>query len=124
MVAGGAALLGIAFVHGDRPTFAAGPIAAELYLIVFGSMLAFSAYGYLLRTVSSSLATSYAFVNPVVAVLLGLAVGHEAIGWGAVGAMAIILAGVALVVLPRRAPPVPQVVPCVTDSSKSLAPSP
>ncbi|HEX4621544.1 MAG TPA: hypothetical protein VH208_08255, partial [Myxococcaceae bacterium] len=63
---------------------------------------------------------SYAFVNPVVAVLLGVALGHEAIGWGAVGAMAVILAGVALVVLPKRAP-ASQVVACVTDSSKSAA---
>jgi drug/metabolite transporter (DMT)-like permease len=122
MVVGGAALLGVALAHGDRPAFAAGPVAAELYLIVFGSMVAYSAYGYLLRTVSSSLATSYAFVNPVVAVLLGVALGHEAIGWGAVGAMAVILAGVALVVLPRPLSKVPlqQVVPCVTNSSKSL----
>ena len=50
---------------------------ALAYLITFGSIVAFSAYGYLLRTVNPALATSYAYVNPVVAVFLGVWLGGE-----------------------------------------------
>src|SRR5438874_12178083 len=48
-------------------------LLALFYLIVFGSLIAFSAYGYVLRRVRPALATSYAYVNPVVAVCLGVA---------------------------------------------------
>jgi drug/metabolite transporter (DMT)-like permease len=57
----------------------AGSWLALLYLIVPGSLLAFSAYGYLLRTVRPALATSYGYVNPIVAVVLGVWLGGEVI---------------------------------------------
>jgi drug/metabolite transporter (DMT)-like permease len=98
MLTGGAVLLVASIAHGDRATIALGPSLALAYLIVFGSLIAYSAYGFLLRTVSPALATSYAFVNPVVAVLLGVGLGHEHIEPLAIIAMAIILAGVALVI--------------------------
>ena len=53
------------------------------------------------RTVSPAVATSYAFVNPVIAVLLGVGLGRESIGWSAALAMVVILLGVALVVARR-----------------------
>ncbi len=104
MLAGGAALLLLSVIHGDRPTEGAigAPLLAIVYLAVFGSIAAYSAYGYLLRNVSPTLATSYAFVNPAVAVLLGVGFAHERIRWTTVLAMAVILAGVALVAGKRR----------------------
>jgi drug/metabolite transporter (DMT)-like permease len=100
MLCGGAALLLAAAVHGDRPVPGAGlaPWAAVAYLVVFGSIVGYSAYGYLLRHASPALATSYAFANPVVALLLGAAFRGEHPGGLAVVAMGVILGGVALVV--------------------------
>ena len=73
------------------------------YLIVFGSIVAYSAYIYLLRTVRPVLATSYAYVNPVVAVVLGVTLGSEVLTGPALIALPLILSGVGLVLLsPRR----------------------
>ena len=52
-------------------------IAAWLYLVVFGSLIAFSAYLYLLANASPATATSYAFVNPLIALFLGVAFAGE-----------------------------------------------
>ncbi len=67
------------------------------YLILFGSFIAYSAYLYLLKTVRPALATSYAFVNPVVAVILGAWLGGEQIASHDLLALGIILASVLLV---------------------------
>jgi len=75
---------------------------ALIYLIIFGSLVAYSAYMYLLRHVRPTLATSYAYVNPVVAVALGAAIAGEAITWLGVAAMVVILAGVAFVLAARK----------------------
>jgi drug/metabolite transporter (DMT)-like permease len=72
-------------------------LAAVAYLIVFGSLLAFTAYAWLLRNVRTSLASTYAYVNPVVAVALGWAVLGEPVTLRSVVAGAVILAGVALI---------------------------
>jgi drug/metabolite transporter (DMT)-like permease len=79
MIVGGAAMLVIAAVRGERPL---GPptlagVGAMLFLVVFGSLIAFSAYGYLLRTTRPSIATSYAYVNPLVALGIGAVLGGE-----------------------------------------------
>ena len=81
---------------------------ALLYLIVFGSLLAFSAYMYLVQNVTPSLATSYAYVNPVVALLFGLTLGGEHIVSSGYVAIALVLFGVALIVYYNRpaTPPV------------------
>jgi drug/metabolite transporter (DMT)-like permease len=89
---------------GERFTAVPGPRAllAFSYLVVFGSMVAFSAYTYLLHRVRPALATSNSYVNPLVAVLLGCLLGGEHFALGAAVAMAAILAGVALVVAGNR----------------------
>jgi drug/metabolite transporter (DMT)-like permease len=74
-------------------------LAALVYLIIFGSLVAFSAYGYLLRRVRPALATSYAYVNPIVAVGLGIGLAGEHITFLGIGAMLVILTGVGLVAL-------------------------
>ena len=78
------------------------------WLIVPGSLVAFSAYAYLLRTVRPALATSYAYVNPVFAVILGITLGQERLTGQVWIALPIILASVALIVWSRdrRASPV------------------
>jgi drug/metabolite transporter (DMT)-like permease len=65
--------------------------------VAFGSFTAYSAYLYLLKTVRPALATSYAFVNPVVAVLLGTWLADERMGMHDLIALGIILASVLLV---------------------------
>jgi drug/metabolite transporter (DMT)-like permease len=69
---------------------------------VMGSLVAFTAYVYLTRTVRPALATSYAFVNPVVAVALGVSLGGETITGAVFLALPLILTGVALVALSGR----------------------
>lgn len=80
--------------------------AALAYLIGFGSIIAFNAYMYLLKNVRPAAATSYAYVNPAVAVLLGIVFVGESIGLEEAIAMAVIISAVVLIGLPqwRRAP--------------------
>ncbi len=101
MVSGGAALSVASVLLGERlqgvPT--ATSLLAMGYLIVFGSLIAFTAYLYLLKNVRPLLATSYAYVNPPVAVLLGALFLGELVHPGDVVAMAVILLGVGLITL-------------------------
>lgn len=71
------------------------------YLAVFGSIVAFTAYVWLLQHVRPALATSYAYVNPPIAVLIGALALGEKIGAQEIGAMAVILLGVGIITLAR-----------------------
>ena len=106
MLAGGVMLFIVGFGTGERMTSMPGPrpLAAMAYLIIGGSLVAFSAYGYLLRHVRPALATSYAYVNPLVAVGLGVALAGEQITMVGLIAMLTILSGVGLVTLGRERP--------------------
>ena len=77
--------------------------SALIYLAVFGSVIAFSAYTYLLRNADAAVASTYAYVNPFVAVLLGALLLAEPLTGGMLVAGAFILVGVALIVTPGRA---------------------
>ena len=103
MVAGGILLFIVGFASGEHMTGMPGlqPLAAMAYLIIGGSLIAFSAYGYLLSHVRPALATSYAYVNPLVAVGLGVALAGEQITMVGLLAMLTILSGVGLVSLGR-----------------------
>jgi drug/metabolite transporter (DMT)-like permease len=113
MLTGGAVLLVVALLRGERMTAMPGAqaLGAFLYLVVFGSMIAYSAYTFLLANVRPALATNYAYVSPVVAVLLGALLAGESVTGVAVAALALILAGVAIVATrgsvrePARLPP-------------------
>jgi drug/metabolite transporter (DMT)-like permease len=101
MMGGGAALMLFGTMIGEvgqlsirQPTW--GGVAAVIYLIFFGSIIAFSAYAYLLKTVRPTLATSYAYVNPVVAMALGIVLANEQVTPVGIAAMGIIVLGVAL----------------------------
>jgi drug/metabolite transporter (DMT)-like permease len=96
MVIGGVALLLVGTVRGEAGVFhpALRPMLAVAYLIVFGSIVGFTAYGYALRHASATVVGTYAYVNPVVAVILGGLLLHEPIGARKIVAMAIILGAV------------------------------
>jgi drug/metabolite transporter (DMT)-like permease len=103
MLSGGAMLFAIGLAHGDH--FEAIPslrsLAAVAYLIVLGSLVGFIAYGYLLRNTRPAFATSYAYVNPIVAIVLGVVFANETFTPRAAVATALTLLGVALLVRKR-----------------------
>ncbi len=73
------------------------------YLIVFGSIVAFSAFTYLIANVRGPLAMSYAYVNPAIAVLLGILFSNESLSVNMAVALPVILVGVAIVTNANRA---------------------
>ncbi|MBC7562670.1 MAG: EamA family transporter [Gemmatimonadaceae bacterium] len=73
---------------------------ALVYLILFGSLLGFTAYVWLLRVAKTSHVATYAYVNPIVALLLGASIGHEVITPMMLVAGVVTLLGVVLVVMP------------------------
>lgn len=75
--------------------------AALLYLVVFGSIIAFTAYIWLNHNVRPALAQSYAYVNPPIAVLFGVMLGNESVTATELGAMAIILVGVVIITMAK-----------------------
>ncbi len=77
--------------------FTPGAVAAFFYLLVVGSLIGFVAFTWLLGHVSTPLAGSYAYVNPVVALLVGWLIANETLSARVLGGMVVILAGVALV---------------------------
>lgn len=103
MLAGGAVLMGLSLFKGEALPDHIEPQAlwAWLYLVVFGSLVAFNAYMVLLAEASAGLASSYSFVNPVIAMLLGVTLAGEQISgheWLAAG---VVLVGVVLLLIGR-----------------------
>jgi drug/metabolite transporter (DMT)-like permease len=87
-------------VHAN--SFTLKPLLAFAYLVLVGSLIAFSAYAWLLKNVRISVVATYAFVNPVVAVTLGTLFLGESIGWSTVVAGAAIVAAVVLIVTAKQ----------------------
>ena len=104
MLCGGVVLLVISAFRGESWLGHApvGVWLAWLYLVIFGSLIAFSAYMLLLARTSASLATSYALVNPVVALLLGVTVGGETVSRWEWLSSGVIMIGVILLFTGRR----------------------
>ena len=104
MLCGSAALLIAGFASGEKlpahPTWHATMAAA--YLVIFGSLIAFSAYLYVLKHARPALATSYAYVNPPIAVLFGVTLLGEKVGPYDLAGMAIILLGVVSISLAHQ----------------------
>jgi drug/metabolite transporter (DMT)-like permease len=107
MLGGGAVLFMVSVLHGEHLTALPSlrSVAALAYLAAFGSLVAFSAYLYLLARVRPTVASSYAYVNPVVAMGLGAVLAGERIPPSAFVATPLILASVAVVLRPRRTAP-------------------
>jgi drug/metabolite transporter (DMT)-like permease len=106
MFSGGVAVSITGLLLGELPRFHATPktFAALAYLAIFGSVLAYTAYVYAARHLRMTTLSLYAYVNPLVAVLLGWFFLHEELTWVSITAMVVILTGVALVQTSRGAP--------------------
>ncbi len=103
MLIGGGAMLVCAVPAGelsslDVARFSADSVAAFAYLVVAGSLIAFTAYAWLLQRAPISQVATYAYVNPVVAVVLGALVLDEVIGWPMLAGTALVLPAVAVIV--------------------------
>jgi drug/metabolite transporter (DMT)-like permease len=106
MLLGGMVLAAVATITGEVASFDLGAVTRDsvlalLYLTVIGSLLAFTTFGWLLRVAPLPLVTTYAYVNPVVAVILGALVLSEPIDARTVVAGGVIIFAVALIVTAR-----------------------
>jgi drug/metabolite transporter (DMT)-like permease len=124
MLGGGALLIVIATATGEWGQVHLEAISlksalALAFLIIFGSLVAFSAYVWLLHHVSAARASTYAYVNPVVAVFLGWAFANEAVSWVTIASAAIIIAAVALFSVARARSERPQIDP-VAESDATM----
>lgn len=111
MIGGGVALLVAGVARGeigdvDVARFSTDSLVAFVYLITAGSLIGFTAYVWLIRNVRTTIAGTYAFVNPLVAVLLGFLFRGEELTVSTAIAGAVIVVGVALIVT-TAAPPSP-----------------
>jgi drug/metabolite transporter (DMT)-like permease len=88
----------------DLSAVSPASLGALAYLVVFGSLLAFTAYGWLVQHAPTPLLSTYAYVNPAVAVLLGWAFAGEHVGGREIAAGLVILASVGMLLLAREAP--------------------
>src|SRR5262249_2186329 len=105
MLTGGATLFVAGLVDGERLPAHAGARSwlAGGYLLVFGSLIGFTAYNWLLRHARPVVPTSYAYVNPLVAGLLGAAISGEPLGVTTLVANVLIVGAIALALIPRTA---------------------
>lgn len=120
MVAAGIILLVFSFLSGEKlnqPPTLSGLLAVG-YLSVFGSIIAISAYMYLIRNVSPAIATSYAYVNPIVAVLLGIFLDGERLSELEWLSLAIIILAVLMVTLGKYLVPTKSAIQSYSDSDR------
>jgi drug/metabolite transporter (DMT)-like permease len=124
MMSGGSLLLIVGALSGETRHFQFASltvlsVGALAYLIVFGSITAFTVYTWLVSVSSPSRLSTYAYVNPVIAVFLGWALAGEALSARTVVATAIIVAGVVLVTKRRKQPAeqdTGKVIPCKEEA--------
>jgi drug/metabolite transporter (DMT)-like permease len=104
MLCGGLFLLLMSFAAREPLHWPPQPqaVLAWFYLVTFGSLLAFNAYMVLLARTRPALASSYSFVNPVIALLLGIQLAGESVTTHEWGAVAVIVCGVILLLLGKR----------------------
>ncbi len=110
MLAGGSLLLLAGLVLGERldpGAVSAKSAGALAYLVFVGAIVGYSAYVWLLKVSTPAKASTYAYVNPIVAVLLGWALADEPLGPRVVGAAVAVVAAVALITTARAAKPAP-----------------
>lgn len=106
-ISGGIILLVFSFSIQEAQTFdmnsvTTNSIIAMVYLIVFGSIIGYSAYIWLMKNVSPSLASSNAFINPVVALILGYVLANEVLSKQSLLAAFIIILAVAILTISKR----------------------
>jgi drug/metabolite transporter (DMT)-like permease len=119
LLTGGLLLLPVSLILGEGRAVAQGFATSSLlslaYLIIIGSLVGYSAYVWLLHNVSASKVSSHAYVNPLIAVLVGAALAGERIYSSTIGAAALILVSVFFIVRERAA---------VKPAPESVQPSP
>ena len=103
MLAGGAVLVVVSGISGELNEFSLSGVTFQsigslAYLIVFGSLIAYSSYIWLLKVSTPSLVSTYAYVNPVIALLLGLLLAGEELNARIIIASIITVAAVALII--------------------------
>ena len=124
MLCGGALLFLTGTIIGEWPDFHASKISilsigAFVYLVLIGAVVGFTAYIWLLHHCDPAKVATYAYVNPIVAVLLGAAFAGEALALRTLVAAALIIGSVALVItvqqlrVPAKVRPAPAAVPDV-----------
>jgi drug/metabolite transporter (DMT)-like permease len=120
MLSGGLMLGVVGIAHGElgqvHPSrISNASLAAVAFLIVFGSLVAFTAYGWLLKNAPTRLLSTYAYVNPAVAVFLGWAFIGEHVGGREIAAGLVILSSIGLVIFARapreQSEPTPESLP-------------
>lgn len=128
MLTGGVMVATVGFLRGEASEFefTTRTLIAFSYLVVFGSIIAYTSYVYALAHLPTSTVSLYAYINPVVAVFLGWLILAEPIGWNALVAMVVIFAGVALVqTAPKKrvalVPPVSDSEPVVMPERRAMA---
>ncbi|HET7456699.1 MAG TPA: EamA family transporter, partial [Gemmatimonadaceae bacterium] len=107
MLAGGLVLVVAGVAMGELASWAPAAVTARsliawAYLVVFGSLVGFTAYVWLLGNVSAARVATYAYINPIVAVLLGWAFAGEPITARTIAAAAVIVAAVAMITAGRK----------------------
>ena len=110
LLAGGAVLVAASWIGRELPAFhvrevTTASLAALGYLVVFGSIVAFSAYSWLLQVSPAWRVGTHAYVNPLIAVALGAAVGGEPLSGALVASALVITGSVAMILTERTAPP-------------------
>ena len=121
MLLAGVAMFGVALARGERfsQPISGASVAALGYLIVFGSLIGFSAYGFLLQRTRPLVATSYAYVNPLVALAIGAALGGEQLSPRKLGACVLTVIGVLVVTLSRQSSAPGRVEPALVTTRAS-----
>jgi drug/metabolite transporter (DMT)-like permease len=112
MLAGGALLIIVGSLSGEGARLSASAIStrsllALIYLIFFGAIIGFTAYIWLLTVTTAARVSTYAYVNPLVALILGWALAHEPVSTRTLVAAAVILGAVAIITLAKRPARVP-----------------
>lgn len=112
MLAGGVLLLIVSGATGELGRFDPGAVSLKSllalgYLVVFGAIVAFTAYVYLLQNVAVAKVATYAYVNPIVALALGWAMANESLSARTLVAATVILGAVVLITTQRRSPKPP-----------------
>lgn len=103
MMTGGFAMAFVSLAAGERvPEHIPLKVGLSwVYLCIFGSLVAYSAYTYLLRATRPAIATSYSYVNPAIAVAMGALLGNESVGPEVIVAVVLIVGATAMVVMGR-----------------------
>jgi drug/metabolite transporter (DMT)-like permease len=126
MLSGSIVLVVAAILTGELASFRPGAVTADGilalgYLTVVGSLVAFTAFVWVIRHAPLPLVTTYAFVNPVIAVFLGWLLLHESVGPIQLAAGCVIVLGVALIIVARSRLPGPAAATAADDAARPKA---